>query len=213
MALTIKRLLQTVARRLGFELIPLWQMDDLALARHLSAVIKHCGIEHVIEVGTNNGAYGQFLRREVGYRQALYSYEYDSSALASLAKRAADDSAWQTFEIAFCNDGAEEPRQIDGSADFHGTPLLSGLDLSRIPKAKRLLRLDNGDRDALVLKFLAESLDEVAALQVEIDLSRETIGSALQSFEAVGFALSGLFPITVNDDLCVQTFDCVLIRR
>jgi FkbM family methyltransferase len=125
------RWLHTLVARLlgkfGLELIPSWRMVRLPLARHLRDVFDECDIRCVLDVGANTGQYRDFLRREVGYRGQIISFEPISGEFERLRKRAADDSRWHVMNLALGDH--------DYSAELH---VMASSDLSSLhmPKAK-----------------------------------------------------------------------------
>lgn len=207
----MKAVLQRMARPFGFQILADWQLQDLALARHLRAVIEKNNIQQVIEVGTNSGAYGQFLRREVQYHQLLFSLESQEDSFATLQQRAADDALWHCTPF--------DKTSIAQSTDTPNTePGLSSVDLDFLPHSASLLRLDNGVMDLPILSALEHILATVKCLHIEIpvDTGKETsthLTTHIKHFESRGFCLSAVFPITMDNVLRATSYDCVLLAR
>lgn len=79
------------------------------------------------------------------------------------------------------------------------------------------LKLDTQGWDLEVLAGAERSLDRVVALQTEISMRAIYEGmpayrEMLADLEALGFAVTGLYPVTRDPDLRVIEYDCVLVR-
>lgn len=57
-------------------------------------------VDCVLDVGANVGGYGQFLRRVVGYKGLIISFEPISSVHKSLQKCVSRDAKWHTHHMA-----------------------------------------------------------------------------------------------------------------
>ncbi|MGQ0546347.1 MAG: FkbM family methyltransferase [Betaproteobacteria bacterium] len=86
------------------------------------------------------------------------------------------------------------------------------------PQARRLyLKLDTQGYDLEVLRGAARSLERVAALQSEIAFrpiyaGMPTWRESFERIEALGFAVSGIFPVTREPSLRLIEADCVFVR-
>ncbi len=150
-------LLQRVARHLGYDLTP--RRKTKALNAQLVAVLKHCRIDTILDVGANVGQYGQRLR-EWGYDGRIISFEPLSSAHAALSERAAKDPAWSIAPRMAI--GAE-----DGEVDIQ---VSAETDMSSILPQNRLLKeispssvIENTERvplrrlDSIVSDFISDT--------------------------------------------------------
>lgn len=81
--------------------------EILALRRFLSAFSIDC----VIDVGANFGQYAITLRKAVGFRGHILSFEPNPDVFESLARTAAHDPKWHVFNMALSD--------FDGTADFN----------------------------------------------------------------------------------------------
>lgn len=61
-----KTMIGSLARRLGYEIIPVWRLSRYGSATYLARLFDFTGTDCVIDVGANAGQYARFLRREVG---------------------------------------------------------------------------------------------------------------------------------------------------
>jgi FkbM family methyltransferase len=101
----LTRVRGTIARSvrgLGYEIVRLAPPTE-ARRRRL-AVLRELGIDLVIDVGANDGAFGRELRAD-GYKGRIVSFEPTSAAFAALAAGCADDPHWEARNVAL---GAEE---------------------------------------------------------------------------------------------------------
>lgn len=84
-------LLQRLARRLGYDLVPS-KKKKIASAQ-LVAILKHHRIDTVLDVGANVGQYGRRLR-DWGYGGRIISFEPLASAHEQLSTQSASDPDW-----------------------------------------------------------------------------------------------------------------------
>ena len=77
--------------------------------------------------------------------------------------------------------------------------------------------MDTQGYDLEVFKGATQSLSRVQAVLSEISLiavynDMPNYKQSLSTFEAAGFSVSGLYPITRNIDLSLNEVDCVLVN-
>lgn len=121
------RLVQRLARRLGWDLTPR-RKAKLPVAQ-LVATLEHFRIDAVIDVGANTGQYGALLR-EFGWRGPILSIEPIPEAHAALRARAQGDPAWQVAPPMAL--GASEGEAVlEVSAESDMSSLLSQSELLR----------------------------------------------------------------------------------
>jgi FkbM family methyltransferase len=77
----------------------------------LRRFIAHFGIDCVIDVGANAGQYAQLLRRDIGFKGTILSFEPNPDICAALDRKAASDSNWHVYNIALSD--------RDGEAEFN----------------------------------------------------------------------------------------------
>lgn len=77
----------------------------------LRRMIAHFGIDCVIDVGANAGQYATMLRRDVGFRGEIISFEPNPDVFARLEATARMDRHWHIHNIALSD--------RDGQATFH----------------------------------------------------------------------------------------------
>lgn len=100
----IGSLVNGVAARLGFTVLPTWRMENLPAAQLLRRLFDHLAIDCVIDVGANDGGYYRFLRRELGYGGLVVSFEPIPRLVEGLRRTAAAERDWV---IEGCALGAE----------------------------------------------------------------------------------------------------------
>ena len=82
---------------------------------YLEVLLRELAIDTVLDVGANTGQFGHELRKHIGYRDRIVSFEPTSSAYGELTANAAGDDRWIVAER--CAIGAG--RKLGGG--FNGT--------------------------------------------------------------------------------------------
>lgn len=82
-----------------------WERD------HLTRLLSHYDIDCVFDVGANYGQYATMLRKDVGYKGLILSFEPNPSAASHTKKLAQNDPLWHVEQIALS--------VADGSQSFH----------------------------------------------------------------------------------------------
>lgn len=110
-ALRRLRNLRLIDRRKGFELIEVSTLSQLT---------ARFGVDCVFDVGANEGQYATMLRKKVGYRGDLVSFEPLPREQEVLRRRASGDAHWHVEDVAIADE--------DGIAQFnvaHGSEFSS----------------------------------------------------------------------------------------
>ena len=89
-----------LARRAGYEVIPLWRMHTWSQATLLDRIFKAKGIDCVLDVGANRGQFVNFLRQEVGYEGDVISFEPIQENAQFLRSKAVADKKWRICPYA-----------------------------------------------------------------------------------------------------------------
>jgi FkbM family methyltransferase len=84
---------------------PLWEQ------KHLATAFAMYDVDCVFDVGANYGQYATMLRRDVGYKGRIISFEPIPSAVDAIRSRARHDPLWQIEPIALS--------EQDGQQMFH----------------------------------------------------------------------------------------------
>ena len=165
--------------------------EILALRRF----IAHFGVECVIDVGANTGQYANMLRKDVGFRGMILSFEPNPAVFETLEATAAADARWRTFNLALTDhDGRvtfnimaasqfsslnrptdelepifAERNRIEQSVEVACRRLDSLLpELALSPDAPMLLKMDTQGHDAAVCDGAGEALGRMVGVQTEL---------------------------------------------
>jgi FkbM family methyltransferase len=221
------RKLRTALRKAGIELNRYTIHTSASL--QLDRLLRHCGIDLVLDVGANTGQYAAELRAH-GYTGRIVSFEPLAAAHEALKLAARGVPGWTVAPRMAIGDA-------DGEIDIHiaGNSVSSSI-LDMLPAHERaapgsayvasetvpLKRLDaiageflNGARRVLlkidtqgyedrVLTGAAGLLDRVTAIQTELSLVPLYGGQLLfdemrERIEALGFVLFAIFPGYVHE--------------
>ena len=107
----LKQIVSQLAGRMGYTIVPNWQLRHYPGMRHTQRLFDLLGIDLVLDVGANAGQFRDFLRSQVGYGGRIVSFEPTPRLAEALAARAAADPLWSV-----------EPRAlgaVPGTAAFH----------------------------------------------------------------------------------------------
>lgn len=211
----VSRLLESAVtgatRRLGYDLVPSWRMEQREFAQHFGELLQRLEVEVVIDVGANLGQYCSFLRKQVGYGGEILSVEPIQEVADALRLRAASDPRWRTFRAALGPSDGEadlnvaqssklssflKPAQI-GSQIFDSTNV--AVRTERVPMLRLdsllrefgldpvrqsiFLKLDTQGYDFEIMRSCAETVRDLAGLQTE--LSFVPIYESMPSFSEV----------------------------
>ena len=194
----LTKLLMRAVRTAGYEVIPRWRLDNLALATHLRELFERLDIDCVLDVGANRGQYRKFLRMEVGYAGYIASFEPHPVCLKQLEAEAKNDALWKIHRFALGSESGLYPINVMRESAF--TSFLSP-DSSTVPtlahlnavvqvetvQVRRLtdvmegiratcgcrnvyLKLDTQGYDLEVINGASTTLASIAALQTEVSV-------------------------------------------
>lgn len=238
----LKKVIDTAAERLGYKVMPLWRVENLALAETTREIIARHGIATVIDVGANGGQYRDFLRLEAGFAGTIHSFEPQSDLALQISERAKrEDPRWHVYHCALGSQEGElslnlttrndfasflapdttETRQFERFNTVVGqqTVPVRRLDGMQLPlQGERVfLKMDTQGFDLEVLRGSAELLPQVAGLQLELAIQKIYKGlsdyiDVLAELKSLGFRPAGFFPVSKTPDQAVVEFDCVMVR-
>jgi len=199
----------------GYEVV---RRTPYNLEAQLRAIFSRLAIDCVIDVGAHWGEYGRFLRRKVGYRGRIVSFEPMAESFGRLQTAAAADSAWacrrealgeasrsaELHVFARTDFNSLLPLSRYGAAEFSGEVRdqtterieLRALDevfgecVAGLSEPRVYLKLDTQGYDQEVIAGARHSLPRVAALQTEVAVAHIYEG-APRLADAVG-RLQGL---------------------
>lgn len=213
------------------------------LAQDLGELIDRHRVDAIFDVGANRGQFHHFLRRSVGYRGLIVSFEPVRACIETLRPQVARDPCWVLFEHALGR--RDETRTLHVSEDSrcssflfakretHGVPLRESHDeevavrslQSVFPKVQEthgfrraILKLDTQGYDLEVIHGAGPALQECVALLTELSFLAVYDGmpdyaEALAELKEVGFDVAGFYPAARDDDLRAIEFDCLLVKR
>jgi FkbM family methyltransferase len=231
----MSRLMRAACKRMGILRVGRRRVRDLV------DFLEDRAITLVLDVGANEGQFGEWLRGN-GYKGKILSFEPGRMEYAALARKAQADGNWEAFH---CGLGAQS-----GSAALHVSKLSvfnSFLDLSPaarlhdermavdhteeiairtldeigIPASERvLLKIDTQGYERPVLEGGKESLERVSGILMELPVIRTYEGEwafheALAYMAALGFVPAQMQPVGFHtkDTASAVEFDCLFRPR
>lgn len=220
--MSIKHALKLTARRLGLE-VNRYNAVESTEAR-LFALLNTHRIDTVIDVGANNGGYGQLLRRG-GFAGTIVSFEPLEQEHAALTAAAANDTNWivaprmalgsenKTIEIHVAGNSASSSILPMHEAHAKAAPesryvgvqqaTMHRLDDVRIPALEAadrvLLKIDTQGYEMMVLQGATKLLERLVGVQLELSVTPLYEGQVLylamaQWLQARGFELWNAIP-------------------
>lgn len=236
----MRQLARRSLRRFGFDIVS-YHPRYHPVARRFQ-LLRHYGIDTVLDVGANTGQYAGQLR-ENGFSGAILSFEPVAAAFSSLAERAAADPAWKTVKLALGD--SDGTATIHVSANLQSSSLLGmlPLHLSHAPESaytgreeivvRRLdsvfsdyvrgnervfLKIDAQGYERRIIEGAAGCMDRIAGIQAEVSLvpmyeGEASLREVLMLMDRLGFAPMSFEP-TFGDDRSGQLFqmDCLFFR-
>jgi FkbM family methyltransferase len=238
----IRRLVESLAKKMGVVVVPDWRAVRLVEERHLARLLRDFDVDCVFDVGANVGQYGHMLREYVGYRGRIISFEPNPKALPHLQKAAAGDSKWHIEGVALGSTaGTAEFHAYDRSelgsfhrfgASEHAPSNMASSTISvpvqtlesYMPEARRrwqfrrpYLKLDTQGFDLEVAKGAGGVLSEFVGLQSEIAFKTIYDGgpnyrTSLDFYQSAGFTISHLVPIHEIHFPQLVEMDVIMVR-
>jgi FkbM family methyltransferase len=195
------KLVKSGLRPFGYDLthypLPDWEVRPAALRNGLKEIFTTLQINCVIDVGANEGQYGEMLRSN-GYTGRIVSFEPVSATYNRLAERSRSDPNWQVHNMAlgsekqtleikimggdqfssllsmntYGRDKFEDQAVVKGIESVPVERLDTKLDelIEGIPEPRIYLKMDTQGYDLQVLEGASGCLSRLLALQSEIAL-------------------------------------------
>lgn len=213
------------------------------LGSHLSKLFSHLRVNCVLDVGANRGQYGLFLRRIgyegwiISFEPAPADFErLDQCAAADPRWRAhrlalgeeegemaihlvGADSLFNSF-LAPSSYMEKWGMQTDARLAVPVRRLDAiFMDVTRdVAPARVFLKSDTQGYDLQVVKGARGVLPSVLALQVEVAFQPLYEGmtpatDVITTLTDEGFDVTGIFPISIDDELRLVEADCVMVSR
>jgi FkbM family methyltransferase len=170
-----------------------YQFGEISALRRF---IAHFGIDCVFDIGANAGQYATMLRKDVGYKGPILSFEPNPDVYANLKQLASGDANWHVYDIALTDFDGETTFNIMAHDQFSSInkpnsdlePLFAQLNnvIKSVPVTCRkldslfpeleparnakaiLLKMDTQGHDASVCAGAPEVLKIVAGAQSEL---------------------------------------------
>lgn len=115
---TILRAISPIFNALGLEVIPKWRLARHPQAKYLKRLFEQYHIDCVFDVGANEGQYGQFLRREVGFEGQIISFEPAPVAYEILEPITNQYQRWQALNFALGSSEGEASFNLMKNSEF-----------------------------------------------------------------------------------------------
>jgi FkbM family methyltransferase len=188
-------------RRAGIELSR-FPAPGSALYRR-GALLRHYGIELVIDVGASQGQYGLELRQALGWPGRIVSFEPLAPAFEALAAAAALAPPWQALALALGEQEGEARLQVAGNSEssslrpmlprhlvaaphsarvgeqtVHVAPLDALWPTLRQGATRSWLKLDTQGFERQVLEGARQALADIDTVQLELSLQPLYEGAA-----------------------------------
>ncbi len=211
------------------------------ISTHLMRLFAQMQINCVLDVGANRGQYGQLLRA-AGFTGDIFSFEPSPADYPILEQTTQGDPRWHARQLALGDENGRLTMNIFNDSVFNSFMEPTEYILSHGPKVEHttqvpvarlddifaqlvadlaeprvFLKLDTQGYDQVVLRGAEQTLPHMLALQTEVAVHAiykdvPTYLEAIDQLNALGFDLTGLFPVARDEHLRVVEFDCVMVR-
>jgi FkbM family methyltransferase len=208
--------------RLGFEVVP-YNAEWFPEVRR-SRLLGARRIDLVLDVGANEGNYGEGLRRG-GYRGRIVSFEPLTSARRELERRAATVPGWETLPFALGETAGTRAFHIAGNSVSSSLLPMSARHVASAPESaytteepvdvRRLddvapdlirpgervwLKVDAQGSELPILRGAEQTLERVEVVETELSLvelyeGQALFGDMLDHLTARGFSALSLEPL------------------
>ncbi len=177
-------------------LIPKRELHSIPERVHLKKFIDYFKVDCVFDVGANMGQYATVLRKHVGYKGLIVSFEPIPECAAHLRRLAKDDPLWEVEEVALSDRAGVDTFNIMAANQFSSlaSPDHSGVDIfedsnrivrsidvkvellatyyekysKKFPFARPFLKLDTQGADVKVVAGAAGIMSAFVGLQSEL---------------------------------------------
>jgi FkbM family methyltransferase len=102
----------------GVAVCPTWRLPRLDLERHLKDFFQTYHVDTVFDVGANDGQYAELLRRYIGYKGLIVSFEPIPELARNLEARAASDPQWVVYPMALGSEDGRLPLAVTADSVF-----------------------------------------------------------------------------------------------
>lgn len=204
--MNLRQLVRKLVNKRGYQIIP---MEDWDVGRRIK-LMRHLGINAVLDVGANIGQYATTLRKN-GFTGHIYSFEPQAHEFSVLSKNMNPDHKWRGFNFALgsenCNGFINESfnswsssildilpasTQAEPTSAFKGQKAIEIKTLDSIypglevEKSRVMLKLDTQGYEKEIFSGAPQSLEKIPLIQLEMCLVPLYKGE-LQFFEMNAF--------------------------
>lgn len=220
------KIFNKLLQKVGFEVYKYSPRVNHAFRR--AKLIRHLGIEVVLDVGANIGAYGLEIR-EYGFDGRIISFEPIKIAYEKLRQKAIIDTNWDVYNIALGMDNTKsvinisenifsssflkiEQKHLDAAIssryvrneECEMRTLKSVFEDLDLTGEKIFLKIDTQGFEDQVLKGADNVLQKIAAIQLELSIQplykEQSLFHELYTFlRAKGFYLHDVSPGFMNE--------------
>ncbi len=92
--------LDSLFNKVGILIIPRWRAHDFTLIRRMKRIIKEYNIDCIIDVGANIGQYRDTIRKHVGFKGLIISFEPDPECFEVIKRKSENEPLWEVMEYA-----------------------------------------------------------------------------------------------------------------
>jgi FkbM family methyltransferase len=223
-------LLRRVAGRIGDKILPGGELSQLPEIRHLRKVLIRYGVDCVFDVGANVGQYANMLRRRVGFKGVIISFEPTPQLYAQLHDRFRTDRRWHGMNLALTDRDGRASFSITADGQFSSLKQPSTAEVRflsrhqaitqaisvecrrldslyhdlqrRFPFKRPFLKMDTQGNDLQVFTGASGIINEMVGLQSELSFKRLYQDSPLFSESIATYLASGfeLSALVPNND-------------
>lgn len=198
---TLRHIVHSLFRMTGYDFLRYSKENFVSIRR---AHILHTeNINLVLDVGANEGAYGQEIRRS-SYRGRILSFEPLAQAFETLQKQSRHDPLWECMNMALGEFDGETRINISGhqtsssllpisehhirakpSSAYVGKETVKILRLDSLlnngifPKERIYLKVDVQGYERRVLQGAAQTLKQTRAVEIELSMAAMYEGSPM----------------------------------
>lgn len=101
-----------------YRILKISRLYKLCEQEHLKRLLPYFNVDCVFDIGANNGQYAEQLRRKIGFKGLIISFEPNPDAASILKKAAKKDKYWIVEEIALSDKDGEQIFNIMEGSQF-----------------------------------------------------------------------------------------------
>jgi FkbM family methyltransferase len=197
--------IELAERAFGVRIVRPWAIALLFEQEHLRRFFEYFEVDCVFDVGANAGQYADMLRRHVGYKGTIISYEPIPELAAKMRTAARSDRCWFIEELALSNQTGTATFNISAVDQFSSlhsastaevrqfeqqTKINRGITVktdtleneiakyqSRLGFRRPFLKMDTQGHDLAVAMGAGNMLGEFVGLQSELAIKRIYVDS------------------------------------